>query len=586
VDVPLQVWDTEGNRQLMFSFRDQADDTVFNLIHFFTSTEPDTRDQQSREHVYIHHYDYNATSPKTDIAKDGGLVNGMLYFIWPTLHSSATWDPPSLAAQTVKIEHKKATARGRIVTGLSTTPHVDHHAIVPLPVDDRLWILNTNDGGVALSTDGGASFSEKDQAHAGYNTSQFYGIAKKPGQTIYVGGTQDNGTWRSPSNPNNVSSWQRKMGADGFEAVWHATDPSKAMATQQFTNVRRSRDGGNYFGRSLSKTQSGIFLTPLASSDAAPDEVYTVSTSGVWRTTDFGSNWSETKISSNWQPWNGCTVRVSKANANIVWTGCGMESGASGRRLHLSTDKGKTFSATEAANVVRPANTVISGLATHPTKPGTAYALFSAYGYAKVLETSDTGKTWVDLSSFNASGSSTNGFPDVAVYELLVMDHAPTVFWAGTDIGIIETKDSGANWSYAANGLIATSVWRMKIRDDQVLVATHGRGIWTVPTGDITVGVTEEEAGTLPSGLGLLQNYTNPFNTSTNIQFLVAEEAHVRLVVYDALGRRVSVLADRVYAPGTYNLIWDAGTHASGIYFYRLESEGRLLGLQKMTLLK
>ena len=42
VDVPLQVWDTDNNRQLMFSFRDQADDGEFNLIEFFSSEEPGT----------------------------------------------------------------------------------------------------------------------------------------------------------------------------------------------------------------------------------------------------------------------------------------------------------------------------------------------------------------------------------------------------------------------------------------------------------------------------------------------------------------------------------------------------------------
>jgi len=586
VNVPLQVWDTDENRQLMFSFRDQADDGEFNLIHYHTSTDPDTRDEQSREYIFIHHYSYDDTDPHASIDTDGGVVNGMLYFIWPTLHSSATWDPPNLTSQTVEIEYATATSRERIVdTGISNTPHVDHHRILTLPVDDdTFWILNTNDGGVALSTDGGTSFTEKDQARAGYNTSQFYGVAKKPGQAVYLGGTQDNGTWRSSNNPDSRGAWTYEIEGDGFEAVWHATDPNKVMGTQQFSRVHRSLDGGSTFSRSLS-ISSGLFLSSLASSDAAPDEVYSAAAWGVWRTNDFGTKWTETRMSSNWDSWDGCTVRVSKANASIVWAGCGLETGSSGRRLHVSRDRGKTFTVTKAANVTRPPNTVISGLATHPTDSAKAYALFSVYGKAKVLETSDTGNTWVDLSSFNSSGKSTNGFPDVAVYDLLVMDHAPTVLWAGTDIGLFESKDSGANWSYANNGLMATAVWRMKFRDNEVIVATHGRGIWTVPSGDISAAVTEDP-GTLPSEFVLSPNYPNPFNASTNIQIAVPAEAHIRLAVYDVLGRRVSVLSDRVYAPGTYDLAWDAEAHASGVYFCRMESEGRLIGTQKMTLLK
>jgi len=588
--VPLQVWDTDNNRQLMFSYRDQADNGEFDLIPYSTSTAPNTRDQQSFEHIFIHHYDYDDSNPITNIAQDGGMVNGMLYYMWPTLNPAAKWDPSKLTAQALEIVYTAERAPERFVdTGISNTPHVDHHTILPLPVsgsESDFWILNANDGGVALSTDGGISFTEKDQAQAGYNTSQFYGAAKKPGQAIYVGGTQDNGTWRSYSNPNNRGAWVEDLGGDGFEAVWHATNSNKLMGTQQFTAVYRSLNGGISYNGALDRSNNdGIFLTPLASSDAAPDEVYTVSATGVWRTTDFGDNWNQTHLLANWDSWDGCTVRVSKANSNIVWAGCGLESSASGNRILRSTNKGETFSSTSSANVTRPPEGRLSGLATHPTESGTAYALFSVYGKAKVLKTSDNGSTWSDLSSFNSSGNSTNGFPDVAVYDLLVMDHAPTVFWVGTDIGLFESKDSGANWSYADNGLMAVPVWRIKYRDNEVIVATHGRGIWTVPAGDITTATTGE-VSTLPFEFNLSQNYPNPFNASTNIQFAVPTEAHVRLAVYDALGRRVSMLTDRIYAPGTYDLTWDAGAHASGIYFYRMESEGRLVGMQKMTLLK
>ena len=165
------------------------------------------------------------------------------------------------------------------------------------------------------------------------------------------------------------------------------------------------------------------------------------------------------------------------------------------------------------------------------------------------------------------------------------MPHATNVLWVGTDIGLFKSKSYGKEWNYAHNGLPAVSIWRMKFRDDEVILGTHGRGVWTVPASEIDVAI-EEEPGELPSGFSLAQNYPNPFNASTTIHFKVPSEAQVRLTVFDAIGRKVSVLTDRVYPPGEYDLNWNANDFASGVYFYRMESEGKLLGMQKMTLLK
>ena len=77
--------------------------------------------------------------------------------------------------------------------------------------------------------------------------------------------------------------------------------------------------------------------------------------------------------------------------------------------------------------------------------------------------------------------SSSNGFPDVAVFCLLVMPTNTNIIWAGTEIGIFESRDAGATWNYANNGLPAVAVWQMKDINGQIVVATHGRGVWTVP---------------------------------------------------------------------------------------------------------
>ena len=125
----------------------------------------------------------------------------------------------------------------------------------------------------------------------------------------------------------------------------------------------------------------------------------------------------------------------------------------------------------------------------------------------------------------------------------------------------------------------------MKIRDDELVVGTHGRGIWTLPISEIDVAA-EEVVHELPSEFSLSQNYPNPFSASTTIRFAVHQESHVRLVVFDAAGRKVSELTDRVYTPGAHELLWNANAYSSGVYLCRIESNGRLVHTLKMTLVK
>ena len=95
---------------------------------------------------------------------------------------------------------------------------------------------------------------------------------------------------------------------------------------------------------------------------------------------------------------------------------------------------------------------------------------------------------WEDISGFGTGDSSVNGFPDVMVYSLLVMPYTG-ILWAGTEIGLFESHDNGLSWHYADNGLPAVSIWQMDIIDQQLIVATHGRGIWSL---DLTLVGTPE----------------------------------------------------------------------------------------------
>lgn len=81
------------------------------------------------------------------------------------------------------------------------------------------------------------------------------------------------------------------------------------------------------------------------------------------------------------------------------------------------------------------------------------------------------------------------------------------------------------------------------------------------------------------------QNYPNPFNPSTQIDFELPATGMVELIVYDALGRRVAVLADREMPAGSHQVRFDASGLASGVYIYRLQAGGREL-TRKMVFVK
>ncbi len=94
----------------------------------------------------------------------------------------------------------------------------------------------------------------------------------------------------------------------------------------------------------------------------------------------------------------------------------------------------------------------------------------------------------------------------------------------------------------------------------------------------------------VPSGFTLSQNYPNPFNPTTFIRYGLPRSSRVRLTIYNILGTKIRTLVDATQAAGEHTVAWDAkdnygDTVASGIYFYRLETENSLLS-QNMMLLR
>ena len=103
--------------------------------------------------------------------------------------------------------------------------------------------------------------------------------------------------------------------------------------------------------------------------------------------------------------------------------------------------------------------------------------------------------------------------------------------------------------------------------------------------------ISKSVAELIPQNFTLSQNYPNPFNPSTTIEFSLPQQAHVKIEVVSLIGQSVKVLTDRTWSPGFQSITWNAedrqaGFLASGVYFYRMIVDGKVIQTHKMLLLK
>lgn len=94
----------------------------------------------------------------------------------------------------------------------------------------------------------------------------------------------------------------------------------------------------------------------------------------------------------------------------------------------------------------------------------------------------------------------------------------------------------------------------------------------------------------VPKEYKLYNNFPNPFNPSTKIAFLLPNTTHVKLIIYDIMGREIAKIADGKYPQGYNEVTWNGSNSfgvraSSGIYFYRISS-GQYTAIKKMVLLK
>ncbi len=109
-------------------------------------------------------------------------------------------------------------------------------------------------------------------------------------------------------------------------------------------------------------------------------------------------------------------------------------------------------------------------------------------------------------------------------------------------------------------------------------------------TFTVTTEVDVDPESLLPNKYALYQNFPNPFNPITYIQYDLPEQTYVLVVIYDLMGRKVSTLINDIQNPGKYKVLWDGinsygKLSASGVYIYQLQTQNTVM-TKKMVFIK
>ena len=362
----------------------------------------------------------------------------------------------------------------------------------------------------------------------------------------YTATTPESGALRSPSANAIDPAWMRVQPYQSGAANLVLCHPSDHDLTLMISGLdpRVYRSKGPVNGPDDWEPipdLDGTHAHDLSGSLLTPDLVYAATEDGAFRSDDFGSTW--TQVHSR-LPYH---IEASKADSRVIWT-----------EDFLSRDGGQTWQ-----ELPREFDGNVYSHASDPS------IVFTCNGPA-VTRWDDWGmRPSVLAHSADLGGQACN--------DLIVFPQDSTWLWVATNTGLWETADGGDTWRNAQRGLPAVGINRLHLGDTQVVVATQGRGVWSVDLLDVEAHLTSTERlqAAMPDEPWILNNYPNPFRSRTTLDIEVRRSAYIRLDVYDVSGRKVTTLADRTMPMGRHRIIWNATGYASGMYLLRMSANGR-----------
>jgi hypothetical protein len=381
-------------------------------------------------------------------------------------------------------------------TSHAATTHADTHAIKIAPSNASI-VYRGDDGGVWKSIDGGDTWVT--QNNTTMRATQFQSIAVHPTDPdISIGGTQDNGTNLLSTGP----VWLHSDDGDGGFAMIDQSTPTTMYHTyfNQTGNLigyARSLTGGtfgswSFLGCSGNATTNGVscnsaittavnFYCPTALGPGSPNNTVYLGTDRLLRSSTQGTanaTVSQAPLVSG-VPISSIAISPQDDNYRIV----GLNNGA----LFFTTTGSSTLTSLDptGGGSVIP-DFYVGRLAFDPTNKNTVYVALGNYSGGTAASQSHVWKvtnlnTTPVITGINGSGIT--GLPDVPVNGFAVDPQKTTRLFAGTDIGVFTSEDSGLNWSPYGQGLPRVAVFDIAIQNvKRVLrIATHGRGMWEIP---------------------------------------------------------------------------------------------------------
>jgi photosystem II stability/assembly factor-like uncharacterized protein len=393
---------------------------------------------------------------------------------------------------------------GKSFSNISGGAHGDFHDVWIDPSNTD-HVITGDDGGVWYSYDAGNRWWKADNLPV----SQFYHVSVDMDEPYHVyGGLQDNSSWVGDSQyPGGITNdrWENMYGGDGFWMFADTSDNDYIYAEAQGGEIgrvnRKTHESRNLKPLPLYKEGKQRFNwnTPIHMSPTQKGVIY-IASQYLYRSRDHGETWDRISpdLTTNdpekqkQEQSGGVTVDNSSAemhctiyaisespkNANIIWAG------TDDGNVQITRDGGKSWTNVIANVPGLPKNAWVSYIDAGHFDEGTAYATFDAHTFGDMrpyaYKTTDSGKTWTPVVAADAP---VRGYAHVLREDIINQN----LLFLGTELGLWISVDGGRQWAQYKGGDMPNAAVRDLVvhpRDSDLVVATHGRGIWIVD--DIT----------------------------------------------------------------------------------------------------
>jgi hypothetical protein len=377
-------------------------------------------------------------------------------------------------------------------TAKTYDPHYDIHAIVSDSANPSTTVYFGTDGGIyradnIANANFGIGWTSLNRT---YQTSQFYGAAGHAvGSGLYLGGTQDNGTLYTTNLTNDATV---VLNSDGGFVEIDPTHTGTWYFEYPYADIHRT---DNADATSPTDIGPGPFAANTSPLDAAfvldPNNAMTlyVGVDAIYKTTNaINPTWQG--ILSGGGSAFFTAIAVAPGNPDVVYAGMscyfhtpGCVQGGLVYKSTNATSPSPTFSYVDNNNSNNPLpNRPILRIYIDPSDINTVYVALGGYSLNNLWKSTDGGAHFASVS-----GTGSTSLPPAPVRGFVRHPDDPLRLYAGTDVGIYESDDGGATWSTSSDGPADVPVDEIRFVQGTkiLLVATHGRGLWTADVSNV-----------------------------------------------------------------------------------------------------